>query len=236
MSGVVIKEIFRASFTNARLVTRRAEALAVMGWLASIVALLVVVVVPVVAQQQREVETGDARQVESERERRQPEGGRRGDGLMERLNLSPEQRAQIRTIRQQTHAEGRLITQRVRQSRRALDEAIYSDDADESVIEARARDLAAAQADGVRLRALTELRIRRLLTPEQLGTLREIRRQATDRQQERRTRIDERRMRRGGANRPQSPDPDSSADTPNSPPPAARSPRPRRNIQSKPQP
>lgn len=98
--------------------------------------------------------------------------------LLTSLNLTPEQLSQMRIIRQETERVGRPLTQRVRQARRALDQAIYSDNADESLIELRARELAQAQAEATRLRALTELRVRRVLTPEQLGKLREMRRQA----------------------------------------------------------
>jgi hypothetical protein len=62
-------------------------------------------------------------------------------------------------------------------AQRALDQAIYSDTVNEVEIEQRARDLAAAQSAEVRLRAMTELNIRRVLTAEQLNTFRMIRQQ-----------------------------------------------------------
>jgi periplasmic protein CpxP/Spy len=91
------------------------------------------------------------------------------------LNLTPDQVAQIRAIRQQNRADWQAARQRVRQAQRALDQSIYSDDASEAVIEERAREVAEAQAAEVRLRAMTELSIRRVLTPEQLQTFRTIR-------------------------------------------------------------
>ena len=113
---------------------------------------------------------------------RQPARPRAGS-LMLRLNLTPEQRRQLREIRAQGEPEARELTRRVRLARRALDEAIYSDaDASESLVEQRARELAAAQAALVRLRAATELKVRRVLTAEQLQTFRELRRQAQRRQ------------------------------------------------------
>ena len=51
---------------------------------------------------------------------------------------------------------------------------IYSD-ADEAMIELRVREAAQAQAAIVRMRALTEYRIRRVLTQQQLETLRALR-------------------------------------------------------------
>ena len=98
--------------------------------------------------------------------------------LLMQLNLSPDQIAQMRAIQRENGPQARALNQRLNQARRALDEAIYSDAVDEALIEQRARDVAEAQAALVRLRAQTELRVRRVLTPEQLGTFRQLRRQA----------------------------------------------------------
>ena len=117
--------------------------------------------------------------------RREREAGRRGDegaaGLLRALNLSPEQHAQIAAIRRETEPQGRLLGARLRQARRALDEAIYAANPDESVIEERVREVGAAQAAIVRLRALTELSIRRVLSPEQLDAFRRLQRQTRTR-------------------------------------------------------
>ncbi|HEV2800354.1 MAG TPA: Spy/CpxP family protein refolding chaperone [Pyrinomonadaceae bacterium] len=112
--------------------------------------------------------------------RRELEARRRGAnaaGLLRILNLSPQQRAQIAAIRRETEPQGRLLGARLRQARRALDEAIYAPQADESVVEERAREVSAAQAAVVRLRSLTELRIRRVLSPEQLDAFRRLQRE-----------------------------------------------------------
>lgn len=98
--------------------------------------------------------------------------------LMRALNLTPGQRAEIARIRLETRQQNRLIGQRIRRARRALEEAIYSPAVDEQAVEERAREVAAGEAARVRLRAQTELRIRRLLTPEQLDVFRELRRRA----------------------------------------------------------
>jgi Spy/CpxP family protein refolding chaperone len=106
--------------------------------------------------------------------------------LIRQLGLTSDQLARIRTIREQNKEERQMVNERLKNAQRALDEAIYSDAASEAVIEERARELATAQAASVRLRALTELGIRRVLTPEQLGTLRALRlRQAEQRRLER---------------------------------------------------
>jgi Spy/CpxP family protein refolding chaperone len=93
------------------------------------------------------------------------------------LGLTPDQVAKIRAIRQENKVEWQAARQRLNQAQRALDEAIYSDDASETLVEQRTREVAAAQANEVRLRARTELGIRRVLTPQQLGTFRMIRQQ-----------------------------------------------------------
>ena len=103
--------------------------------------------------------------------------------LMQRLNLSREQRLRLREIRDQSAAEVRAHTRRVRLARRALDEAIYADAVDDALIEQRSRELSAAQTALVRLRAATELKVRRVLTDEQLRLFRTLRQQAQRRQQ-----------------------------------------------------
>ena len=103
--------------------------------------------------------------------------GQRDANWATALGLTPDQIARIQMIRQQNRAERQSARQRLNQAQRALDEAIYSDDANEDVIEQRAREVAEAQAADVRLRAMTELSIRRVLTPQQLDIFRTIRRQ-----------------------------------------------------------
>ena len=103
--------------------------------------------------------------------------------LMQRLNLSREQRQRLREIRQQSDPELRAHTRRVRLARRALDEAIYADTVDDAVVEQRSRELATAQSELIRLRAATELRVRRILTDEQLQLFRTLRQEAQQRLQ-----------------------------------------------------
>jgi Spy/CpxP family protein refolding chaperone len=96
------------------------------------------------------------------------------------LNLSPEQREKIRTLREQTKAERQAINQRLRETNQALESALDADNPDEALVEQRMRDVAAAQAASMRMRILTEVKIRRVLTLEQLGILRQLRQQARD--------------------------------------------------------
>ncbi|HZT58281.1 MAG TPA: Spy/CpxP family protein refolding chaperone [Pyrinomonadaceae bacterium] len=98
--------------------------------------------------------------------------------ILSHLNLSPEQVTQMRSIQSESVPQAQQLNRQLNQARRALDEAIYSDNVDEALIEQRARDVAEAQAALVRFRAQTELRVRRILTPEQLQTFRNLRQEA----------------------------------------------------------
>lgn len=122
-------------------------------------------------------------QAEQQEQQSQQAGAANQFELMRSLNLTADQRAQIAQIRQETEEQARQINQRLRRSRRALDEAIYAN-ADESVVEARTRDVADAEAARVKMRADAEMKLRRVLTPEQMATFREMRRQALLRQRQ----------------------------------------------------
>ncbi|HEY0377093.1 MAG TPA: Spy/CpxP family protein refolding chaperone [Pyrinomonadaceae bacterium] len=102
------------------------------------------------------------------------------------LNLTPEQVREIRAIRRANRLQLQAVRQRLRDSLAALDQAIYSDGASEAVVEQRAREVAEAQAAQVHLRAMTELSIRRVLTPAQLDTFRTIRQRRASAAEERR--------------------------------------------------
>ncbi|MFL6284884.1 MAG: Spy/CpxP family protein refolding chaperone [Pyrinomonadaceae bacterium] len=120
--------------------------------------------------------------------------------LLSQLNLTAAQVSQMREIREQSVPQALTLTRRLNQARRALDESIYSDALDEALVEQRVREVAEAQAAVVRNRAQTELRVRRVLTPEQLQTFRDLRNRA------RRQKRMERRLERGlPARRPNAP-------------------------------
>ena len=110
--------------------------------------------------------------------RDQQQGPPPADDPVRELNLSPEQREKIRALREQTRDERAAINQRLRATNRALEEVLDSDNPNEAVIEERLRDVAQAQAASMRMRVLTEFRIRQVLTPEQLTTLRTLRQNA----------------------------------------------------------
>ena len=99
---------------------------------------------------------------------------------IQQLNLTPEQRRRIRILTEQTREERQLTNRRVREANIALDQALDAEPVDESLVEQRINELTAAQAAQTRMRIHMELRIRRLLYPEQLATLKRLRLQLRD--------------------------------------------------------
>lgn len=97
---------------------------------------------------------------------------------IEQLQLMPEQRQRIRTIREETKQERAAIGQRLREANFALQQALDADVLDDALIEQRLREAAAAQTAQMRMRIATEIKIRRVLTQEQIATLRVLRLQA----------------------------------------------------------
>lgn len=93
------------------------------------------------------------------------------------LRLTPEQRQRIRAIREQNKEQRAAINQRLRESNFALEQALDADNPNEAEIEQRLRDVATAQAASTRMRVMTELSIRRVLTTEQLALWRVLRQQ-----------------------------------------------------------
>ncbi|HEX6730614.1 MAG TPA: Spy/CpxP family protein refolding chaperone [Pyrinomonadaceae bacterium] len=98
--------------------------------------------------------------------------------LIQELQLTPEQRQKIRAMREEMKNERATINQRVRETNFALEQALDADKPDETLIEQRLRDAATAQAASMRMRIQTELRIRRILTLEQLAIWRALRQQS----------------------------------------------------------
>lgn len=96
------------------------------------------------------------------------------------LNLTPEQRQKIRLLTQETRDERQSTNRRLREANVALDQALEADPINENLVEQRLNELAAAQAAQTRMRVHMELRVRRLLYPEQLATLKRLRLQVRD--------------------------------------------------------
>jgi len=107
-----------------------------------------------------------------------------GDPIRQ-LNLTPEQREQIRAIRQNNQNERAAECKKLREANRALQLALNADNPDEAVIEQRLKEVAEAQASQMRLRVLSEVRIRRVLTAEQRVLLRSLQQQAMENRRQR---------------------------------------------------
>jgi Spy/CpxP family protein refolding chaperone len=99
---------------------------------------------------------------------------------IEQLALSPQQRQAIRQIVNENKDERQMTNRRVREANVALDQALDAEPSDENLIEQRINELASAQAAQLRIRIHTEMRIRRVLRPEQIATLRRLRLQVRD--------------------------------------------------------
>ena len=99
---------------------------------------------------------------------------------IEQLRLTPDQRQAVRRIMAESRDERQSTNRRLREANVALDQALDAEPADESLVEQRINELATAQAAQLRLRIHTEMKIRRILRPEQLATLRRLRLQVRD--------------------------------------------------------
>src|SRR5258705_12593673 len=130
-----------------------------------------------------------------------PEPQQGGD-LIRQLNLTPEQREQIRSIRVNNSSERAAIKNHLDDANRALEDALNSETPDEALVEQRLREVASAQAAAMRMRILTEIRIRRVLTPEQRKLLRSLQLEAQQSRRERRLdNAEQRQERRDGRTR-----------------------------------
>lgn len=114
--------------------------------------------------------------------------------LLRELGLRQEQIRQIRLINGENKEKLREANFRLREARRNLDAAIYSDNADNSFIETKLREFQNAQAEVAKIRTMTELAIRKVLTPEQLVRFRELRQGFQQTRQNRREIRQERRQ------------------------------------------
>ena len=112
--------------------------------------------------------------------------------LLAELGLSREQVQQIRRANQERRPAMMQAQRKLREANRALDMAIYQDVVRDDEFQIRLREFQAAQAEVAKLRFESELSVRRILTPEQLGRFREIRQRFAEERRE------DRRDRRGG--------------------------------------
>ncbi|MCA1579435.1 MAG: Spy/CpxP family protein refolding chaperone [Acidobacteria bacterium] len=99
---------------------------------------------------------------------------------IEQLRLTPDQRQAVRRIMAESRDERQSTNRRLREAHVALDRALDAETTDENLVEQRINELATAQAAQLRMRIHTEMKIRRILRPEQLATLRRLRLQVRD--------------------------------------------------------
>ena len=99
---------------------------------------------------------------------------------IEQLRLTPDQRQAVRQIVADTRIERQMTNRRLREANVALDQALDAEPANENLIEQRINEVAAAQGAQLRMRINTEIKIRRILRPDQLATLRRLRLQGRD--------------------------------------------------------
>lgn len=121
----------------------------------------------------------------------------RRPNLLRELGLNDVQIKQLRTINAESKPRLREAQEKMRNAKRALDEAIYADTVDNTNIESKIREFSVAEAGINRIRATTELAIRNVLTPEQLTRFRELRanfeKRMEERREKRQDRMDDRR-------------------------------------------
>jgi Spy/CpxP family protein refolding chaperone len=93
---------------------------------------------------------------------------RRQQMRMQRLDLRPEQRMRMQEIRRSHDDEVISAGRRLRQARAALDRAIMSESYNEDAVRRATEELAAAQADKIRLESRIRSQVRGVLTSEQV--------------------------------------------------------------------
>ncbi len=104
--------------------------------------------------------------------------------LMEQLGLTQDQIKQIRQINQEKKPQMREAQERLRQATHNLDQATYAGVASDAEIQARLKEVQSANAEIIKIKSVTELAVRKILTPEQLAKFRDVRRQFIERRED----------------------------------------------------
>lgn len=89
--------------------------------------------------------------------------------VLRQLGLSRQQMEQIRRLNVERRPLMEAAQRRFREANRSLDQAIYADQVNEDEVQERIRETQLAQAELIKLRAMNEITIRRILTPDQLA-------------------------------------------------------------------
>jgi Spy/CpxP family protein refolding chaperone len=131
--------------------------------------------------------------------------------LMQAIGLTPEQHQRMQEIRRSHEDEAITAGRRLRQARQALDRAIMSEPYDEAAVRQSTEELAAAQADRIRLESRIRAQVRGVLTPDQVIRFHQLERQI--RREMREQREQEKEMGPQGFNAPEPRAPTESEDT-----------------------
>lgn len=94
--------------------------------------------------------------------------------VFRQLDLSAEQRQKLRELSRRYGNQLPVLTRLHRAQNEALDEAIYGTNFDPKLVEQRAADVAATQAEIVKTRARIMSEVRQVLTPEQSAKFRTL--------------------------------------------------------------
>ena len=107
--------------------------------------------------------------------------------LMQAIGLTAAQRMRMQEIRRSHEDELAATGRRLRQSRQALDRAIMSEPYNEAEVRRATEELAAAQAEKIRIDATVRSQVRGVLTPDQVQRFhqlqRDMRREMKEQQQ-----------------------------------------------------
>jgi protein CpxP len=114
------------------------------------------------------------------------------------LDLTEEQRTQMRTIMEQHGEEFRGLAERSRTAREALHQAVTAESFDEAAVRTASAALAEVQADEAVLRARVHQAVWNTLTPVQRDKAKTLQADRTRRLDERRERLEERLKQRRG--------------------------------------
>jgi len=118
-----------------------------------------------------------------------PHDGHGGHGgpmsFLSQLNLSDDQKAQVKTILDDEHAKMAPLADGSMKAHRALNDAIHASTFDEGAVRAAATQAAGVEGDLAVERARLASRIRGVLTADQQKQLDVLRKQALDRMQQR---------------------------------------------------
>ncbi len=94
--------------------------------------------------------------------------------LLRELDLSREQIQQLRRLNQERNQLKKEAARRMREAKRDLDIAIYSDNFSEIDAAAKLKEFQIAQAEVAKIKFQDEMALRKILTPEQLSRFRQM--------------------------------------------------------------